>query len=257
MATAAQPSANPILTIRLIRAFEGPIHDELYRIWDAVAEYMAPDINVRVFANPGGKLSHAEAFQAIWAEEREFDNDFLCLTEFDFLPNLARRDGDWLGVRLANKYPAWGCQYASRGADARNGMRFHRKLAGGWFLVLNKARVPPFLYFDGNPDPCNELPFQLDNHDCLMYLERGKDAWPRHPGISYSYGDHLFWSRHYNDDPETVVSGMKMGTVQMLVREEIARWLKKQPARFRQIYRERFLSTAESQPAGDPAPSAP
>lgn len=234
-----------IATIRLIRAFEGPRHDRLEKIWDAVAEYLPKSINVRVFSNVNGKLSHAECLQRMWREEEEFDNRYVVFTEFDFLPRL--HDRDFLGLQhfgRKSKVAGWGAHYATRDHRTRR-IREVDNMLGGWFFVLDKSRCPKDLCFYGKPDPANQLPEQISRHrDNEFYLVSGEDAYPRMYGLDYHFGSHLFWSRHYNDDPRMRISGFPLGDILQSVDQEIDRWLKTAPKRYRSIFVHRFGSDA-------------
>ncbi len=223
-------------TVRLIRAFDGPRHERLYNIWEAIAEFVAPVISVRVFSNPDGRLSHAECYNRIWMEEQEFDNRHVILTEFDFLPNL--HDVDWAKLKeFSGKYAGWGCMYATR-APASRKARNDRNRTGGWFVVLDKEMVDYDLTFNGEPDPCNQL-----HHVVRPFRQiKGSDCYPHHFGLTYEMGTHLFWSRHYNDHPSLRISGFSLREILRGVDGEIARWLKTAPPAFKEIFVRRFGS---------------
>jgi hypothetical protein len=226
---------SPNVVIRYTRAFEGPIHERLYACWDAAAEFLAPWVGVRVFHNAGARLSHAQSFQAMWQEEAEFDNAIVVFTEADFLPNL--EDEDWYRASMAKKATAWGVQYASRGVIGQ--LFRYPNLAGGWFVGINKEKAPKRLSFAGDPDPCCQLPLQIRHHGGRFFYFAGSE---RAIFLDYAYGTHLFWSRHYNDPPQTPLNCGKLtaGDVQNMVNKEISRWIATQPRAYKTIFAERF-----------------
>jgi hypothetical protein len=230
---------NCFIFINLIRAFDGPRHSRLEAIWDTIAEYHQAVVKLRVFNNPQYRLSHAECFQKIWDEQEvRRPNRFCIFTEYDFLPNL--RAPNWVGVStLLNEDAVMlGCRYATRHPLTKKLVRPGRR-AGGWFLALDKEHVPLDLEFDGDPDPCNQLPDQITATGKKVLLFPGTDAYPRHYGIIYPHGTHLFWSRHYHDDPDRIISGVRMGTVQQKIDRAVTEWIRRQPLEFAALLKKR------------------
>jgi hypothetical protein len=226
------------VTVRIARAFSGPRHSRLELIWDCVAEYLQDRMVLDVTDNQVRKLSHAQIFQRMWEEEKDCPNRYVLFTEFDFLPDVDRA----LPLALLNvasrykdsQYAAVGVQYATRHPETRV-LRRHDGLAGGWWILIDKERAPRELLFAGTPDPGNQLPDQMP-----MILERGEDSWPFHFGIDYPFGTHLFWSRHYHDDPNMEVAGVLLGEMQQRHDNAVAMWLAAQPTDFRKLYMSRI-----------------
>jgi hypothetical protein len=240
----------PEVTIRIIRCFEGPRHERLEKIWDIIAEMLPDYLNFRVFANPGARLSHGECFNRMWMEEQEFDNKFVLFTEYDFLPYLTRER--WWGVDEEGCLPTphgslctamLGVTYCKRSESTRRIYNFPR-MAGGWFVLLDKEQCPQELNFLGDPDPCNQLPEQFDKCGLTCLTVPGKDCYPRHYGVQYPMGEHLFWSRHLHDDPKTRVSGFKLGDIQRKHDEAVDTWIRKRTS-------ESFISKLEERFGSD------
>jgi hypothetical protein len=230
----------PLLTVRLIRCFEGPRHERLYKIWDAIAEYIAPEANVRWYANPDVALRHAQCFDRMWQEELEFDNRYVLFTEADFLPDLAVGLENWTGTTLL-KDAAVGTLYCTRSEKSWKAMQ-HRDRCGGWFLLMDKERIPREISFEGEPDPCNQMRSYLRRYGHTIVLRNGYDPYPVHWGMEYPFGTHLFWSRHYNDNPGRRISGFPLRNILGKVDKRISQWIVEQPEDFQALLVERFGS---------------
>jgi hypothetical protein len=230
------------LTIRLIRAFDGPRHKRLRQIWQAIAEFVAPEVNVRWYHNEKG-LRHAQCFDAMWREEQEFDNKTVLFTEEDFLPDLDLGFWNWSGLSTfqQDNQAAVGTMYCTRSPKSRDLFQQGER-PGGWFICINKELFPGpgHISFEGDPDPGNDLRSHLKHFDRTISLVPGCDGYPHHYGVEYPYGTHLFWSRHYHDDPKTRVSGFKLGDIQRKVDWRISQWIAEQPKEFRDILVSRF-----------------
>lgn len=232
------------MVIRLIRIFNGPRHIRLRNIWEAIAEYIAPEISVRWYCNDKG-LSHGQAFDAIWREEQEFDNKVVLFTEEDFLPDLAVGPANWLGLTSfkGENQAAVGTMYCTRSPKSRDVFQ-QGDVCGGWFICIDKELFPGpgHISFLGNPDPANQLRPHLKHFGYTISLVPGDDGYPHHYGIEYPYGTHLMWSRHYHDDPNMRVSGFKLGAIQKKVDWRISAWIAEQPGDFQELLVERFGS---------------
>lgn len=221
---------------RIIRAFEGPRHDRLYSIWDAIAEYQ-PECNLEWFPNPNGwAYSHGEAFNAIWEEERDRPSRYLLLTEADFLPDLQWKR--WFSPKnLGPDAAAQGVAYVTRDPDTMEAMT--RNFPGGWWILIDKTLAPRDLEFRGTPDPGNQLVQQFRAAGHEMYFYPGRDCYPRHYGREYdTIGEHLFWSRHLHDAPNLVVAGCRLGDVQEKHDRAVEAWIKRQPPDFQTLLKE-------------------
>lgn len=234
----------PNLTIRLIRIFDGPRHQRLRNIWTAIAEYIQDDANVRWYVNDKN-LSHGQAYDAMWREEQEFDNRVVLFTEEDFLPDLAVGIENWTGITSFKRedQAAAGVMYCTR-CTKSHGIFQQGDVAGGWFICIDKDLFPgpQHISFLGNPDPANQLRPHLKHFGKTIALVPGDDGHPYHYGVEYPYGTHLFWSRHYHDDPNIRVSGFRLGAIQKKVDWRISAWIAEQPADFQQLLVERFGS---------------
>jgi hypothetical protein len=232
------------ITIRLIRAFDGPRHQRLRDIWTAIAEYIAPHISVRWYANEKG-LRHAQAFDVMWREEEEFNNQIVLFTEEDFLPDLTMGRRNWTGLSSFQdeKQAAAGVMYCTRSPKSREVLQYGDK-AGGWFICIDKTKFPGprHFSFEGTPDPANQLRPHLRDFGWTVSLLAGNDGYPHHFGMEYPYGTHLFWSRHYHDDPNIRVSGFKLGDIQWKVDWRIPQWIAEQPEEFQKLLVGRFGS---------------
>lgn len=226
------------VAVRWIRCFEGPRHERLHDIWQAIAEF-CPEVTIRVFANPRARLSHAECYQRMWQEEQEFDNRYVLFTEHDFLPNL--RDPDWYSHGRLGGAVALACYYATRNPRSRR-IVTHLDKAGAWYVLLDKGGTPHDLRFAGKPDPCNQLPQQIRGHGGAVLLESGDDCYPTHYGIRYPFGTHLFWARHLHDDPALRISGFGLKDIQHAHDHAVTRWIREQPPQFSELLEQRFGS---------------
>lgn len=222
-----------LINVRIARAFEGPRHTRLERIWDCVAEFKKATLRLKVHPNPGARKTHAQMFAEMWAAEQKEPNRWVLLTEFDFLPDL------WSEVTptapiLKHEVDAMGVYYCTRNPSSKQLVFPDNTMAGGWWLLIDKERAPKHLDFEGQVDPCTSLLYQMD-----MLLLRGQDCYPHHYGVSYPYGVHLFWSRHYHDDPNTRVAGVLLGEVQRKHDVAVTDWLHAQPKRFIRLVEKR------------------
>ncbi|MEE8522143.1 MAG: hypothetical protein V3S83_12350 [Gemmatimonadota bacterium] len=177
----------PDLLIYYTRAFEGPMHDRVYALWDRLAKR----IPVVVGSDCG---SHEASFRVAWKKYRTRAK-YLLLTEADFLH---RPDTDFGLSRLkAVGTAALGVPYGTRAPGGVTRPDYHvggLPKVGGWWVLIDTERAPEKLDFRGIPDPCNGLNLQM-----TVALLEGRD---RGPSIEYEgIGLHLFWSRHWNDPP--------------------------------------------------------
>lgn len=156
-----------------------------------------------MFDNTSRKLSHATALNEIWAGERERPNRWAIFSEFDFLP------GPGFLSLPAGGDAVYAAEYCTRDPVSLE-MRLHR-IPGAWFVLIDKEWAP---HLDFSPcgrfnDPANGLPASLiPSADCL----------PRHYGVRVGErGEHLFWSRHYNDPPGARVVGFNLDDIRQRI----------------------------------------
>jgi hypothetical protein len=236
--------------LHLIRAFEGPRHTRLERIWERVGA-LCPGVSIHVHDNlsKGGgppPLQHGQKLQEIWEGEKADPSAPVCIfTEFDLLPDLpgilgaheeglfagpcaggdgVRQGGDGLHRPAApldirgglSDRPIWAAEYATRDPYTRRIRRWG--LPGAWFVRIDN--LSPLLvgvrldFTAGGPanDPAAKLPPSLTH---LLGAEEGTFSrfGVRVPGV----GEHLFFSRHYNDPPTRIVAGFVIGEIQRAV----------------------------------------
>lgn len=185
--------------VHLIRAFVGPRHARLERIWERVAALVAPQCTIEIHDNLGpAQRPHGEMLQRIWEGARQDD---CVLTEFDFLPTLNFYEP---GAR-----PVVAAEYATRCAYTRR-LRPHG-IPGAWFVRV-AAGTEGLDFTAGGPfnDPAAKLPPHLTE------LLPAQDA-PPFGVLVPGRGTHCFWSRHYNDPPAALHAGFVMGEIQRAV----------------------------------------
>lgn len=229
----AHPTAHKV-TVRIARAFDGPRHRRLEAIWDTIAEYARDRIVLRWEPNTRDRVSHADIFNRMWRKDRRGPNRYVLLTESDFLPDL---NGHWLPLTELTYFDAdaLGVPYLTRNPSTLT-LRVYETRVGGWWVLIDKSRAPASLDFDGDPDPCNQLGEQMK----VRFARPTCDARPRHYGVRYpDLGDHLFWSRHYHDNPERTIAGVNLGDMQHRVDQAITAWIWRQPKRFTDLLRKR------------------
>lgn len=197
----------PIINVNIIRIFEGPRHDKLEAIWRWYTCLHSNQMTLHVFDNTHLRLPHDRAYERMWVQEENRPEQFTIFTEFDFLPG-----ADFLNVRPASILAA---EYCTR--DPSDHRLQRRGIPGAWFVTVDKNAIkyrPDFR--SGGPfnDPCNEIDAELlDTQDCypdhygveVAFVEVALNAIGRHTTERFHIGTHLFWSRHYNDDPNLTV----------------------------------------------------
>lgn len=199
------------MDIYFTRAFEGMRHERCYRIWKMFAA--AAGLGVRVVeVPPQPGLRHAEIFTKIWHFARYQPAEVVVLTEADFLPtpDFAKRVDEDL------KKEALGVEYITRDPQTLDAIR--HTMPGGWLVALdNAACAEKAIDFDGGGskfnDPGNDLHNQLD-----MDIWRGRN---HEFGLMYPAGEHMFWSRHYNEPAGTIINGFSMDAVKQYVDETL------------------------------------
>jgi hypothetical protein len=228
-----------VLTIRLIRCFDGWRNERLHALWDGIAEYERA-VRVKWFPNPDARLRHAQCFNEMWAAEQSCANRYVVFTEADWLPKLILPVDGWTAKTFLGPSDCMvGCNYVTRDAGTKR-LRHYQASAGGWFFCIDKRRAAPILDFEGDPDPGNEIPDQLEEYGCEGLFVDGEDCYPNHYGVEWPWGTHLFWTRHLHDDPARRISGFSMREVQVGHDRAVDEWLERQPDEYKQVLRHRF-----------------
>lgn len=203
-----------MINVHLIRAFEGPRHARLERIWKIIAEIYADRATVWVHDNLTEKKPHATMLEAIWQDVIRQEQEDVIITEFDFLPAPG-----WLDPRGESEC----AEYCTRDPYSRT-LQQHG-LAAPWWMhfvhLLPSTRSDLSGGFQSGGrfnDPCGELLPAARRAGCSIRLLSGVDGYPVSYGVSYpGRGTHLFWSRHYNDPPVGIIAGVLLGEMQRKV----------------------------------------
>jgi hypothetical protein len=218
-----------VVNVNIIRAFEGPLHSRLEKIWERIAAANKDRMNLHVFDNLGARRNHAKSLQAQFDQEIERPETHAIFTEFDFLPEEGFLDETEADVEAA--------EYVTRSAETLE--QTSHGISGGWFIRLYKSdQLLHWLHSvrvglgDGwgqFRDPANGLfeGIQQAGWDVRKRLLPSQDCYPdtygaRTPGR----GVHLFWSRHYNDQPTSTVAGFGLAPILRGVKRYIARYEK-------------------------------
>lgn len=210
-----------MIDVHLIRCFEGPRHTRLERIWGILGEVYKDRATVWIHDNLE-LAPHAEMLKKIWTFACEKDQDQVLVTEFDFLPDPAWLDSWAPGIEAA--------EYCTRNEYTRRIVQHGR--AGPWWLRLHvqrgvdRAKLENSFRASGPfTDPCGELVQEARRNGIGVRLLAGVDDYPRSYGVNYpGRGLHLFWSRHYHDDPYMVVGGVLLGEMQRKVDKVVAEY---------------------------------
>lgn len=203
-----------MINVHLIRAFEGPRHDRLERIWKILAEIYADRATVWVHDNLKEQQPHATMLEAIWQDVIRQEQEDVLITEFDFLP-----EPGWLDPIGESEV----AEYCTRDPYSRT-LQQHG-LAGPWWMhfvhLLPSSRsglAEGFRACGRFADPCGDLLPCARRAGCPVRLVPGVDAYPSSYGVRYpGRGTHLFWSRHYNNPPSDVIAGVLIGEMQRKV----------------------------------------
>lgn len=207
-----------MIDVHLIRCFEGPRHTRLERIWGILGEVYKDRATVWVHENKE-KAPHAVMLERIWKFACEKDQEKVLVTEFDFLPDPGWLDAWEPGITTA--------EYCTRNEYTRRIVQHGR--AAPWLMRLHVLRADrgklenSFRASGPFADPCGELVQEARGNGIEVRLLAGVDDYPRSYGVGYpGHGLHLFWSRHYHDDPATIVAGVLLGEMQRKVDKVVA-----------------------------------
>ena len=206
------------VSVNLIRAFTGPRHTRTEDVWEQVAEYC----DVHLHDNRVAQASHATCYNEMWRAELLRPNRYTIFTELDVLPGPNFLDTSV----LTPVCPVAAAQYVTRHCGRWTLQR--HPYPGAWYVLVDKKFVHGRLHFDaGGPhnDPANNLHTFLGNEygRCVHRLGT-EDCHPRHWGctIERDRGEHLFWSRHWNDSPESRPAGFPLDQIQAGVDRALA-----------------------------------
>lgn len=203
------------ITFHLIKVFDGPRHDRLRAIWNKLAYKHRDKMNLVWWENPDARLQHAQCLARIWEGIEDMPGRYHVITEHDFLPG-----PDWLTPPAA---PIEAAEYVTR--DPKTLKQTAHGIPGAWWLAFDReavlgAGLPIDLSAGGQfNDPAN----------CLQGAKMvpNRDAWPDHYGtVVGEKGEHLFFSRHYNDPGWTRPAGFDLGDILEKVDAKIAAYEK-------------------------------
>lgn len=205
-------------SVSLIRAFEGPRHARLYRIWARIMERYEADAQFRVYDNVADQRGHAEMLDRMWREELGRPERYAIFTEFDFLPSEGWLDPPKAVVEAT--------RYCTRNPNTLKLLK--HPYPGAWFVVVDKEallagreklrNLHPFAPASPHNDPGNGLFDAMSKINVWWRLLEVKDCMPRHYGVEVEgRGEHLFWSRHYNNPPDMRPAGFCLGDIQTKV----------------------------------------
>lgn len=224
------------INVNIIRAYTGPLHSRLEAIWDRFANEHSDQVNLWVYENTKTDWRHADMLKRIWCTEQRRPEDVAVITEFDFLPDLG------FLTETHARSPIEAATYCTRSPATKAISTYGRP--GPWFMRFNKPRLVEYFasgrppggleklngaFSDGGtpPDPCGRFFKTCPG----VHLLGTKDCYPDHYGVRVGdKGEHLFWSRHYNDPPEMRVAGFALGDILKAVEERITRYEKEAAA---------------------------
>lgn len=206
------------VAVGIIKVFEGPLHDRLRKIWKKLETMPNPfEWKIHWFENFDMQC-HGAMLQTMWETLRKLDSRYILLTEHDFLPGPA-----FPGIGQFELYPpdtaVLAAEYCTRNAQTYK-LEEHG-IPGAWYILIDKERLGErkLDFTAGGPfnDPAAKLPpgttAVIKSYDCM----------PHHYGVRVGQvGEHLFWSRHYNDIPWKDVAGFPLWDVLARVRRTIS-----------------------------------
>ena len=184
----------------------GPRHLRLEAIWKRYAALHADKMQLHVYESPDGV--HASNFNAMWAREQARPERYAILTEFDFLPGAGFLTPPLAAVEAAN--------YVTRSPDTLQLTQWNKP--GGWFIAVDKERINGRLDFTAggqHNDAANQLAdYVWQHYNLCVKLLPTRDCYPRHYGCEVgTRGEHLFWARHYNDEPFLKPAGFPLADI--------------------------------------------
>jgi hypothetical protein len=203
------------VNVNIIDVWQGDRHERLRALWRHWACLHAHSANLYWFDNKDAKLDHVPCYEAMWKQEVKRPERFAIFTEHDFIPGPA-----FLLPHLWTNpdQPIVAARYCTRDTN----MFFHQtSRPGAWFILIDKSNLlMPHMYFkSGAYDTCNNLGAPLKHNGQEVRLLQARDCFPEHYGLDVLtdlgelVGTHLFWSRHYNDPPGTVVCGFDLDEI--------------------------------------------
>jgi hypothetical protein len=224
------PYSTNDFVVAYINVFDGPLHERLRNAWRAFAfwrEFPLLEVRNPLCIRPDVFLSE------VWRQCRRTKARYAVLTEHDFLPCVDR-----FPVLPREGYAAVCAEHAQRHPD--RSVEFTARPAQ-WYMAFDMEKIQGNLDFEAPRsvyhDPANDLDEYLKKvyGQKLELLEQWDDL---SLGLKCKAGHHLFWSRHYNDPPETKVCGFTVEEILDHVESNFIVWLGKLPPEFHRIYTE-------------------
>lgn len=200
-----------------VKGWDGPRHEKLYKIWDAIEKFSTPFLPLVEFRVFESEVSHEEALRLMWADPAP-EIQYTVFTEFDFLPELRE---DWLML------PSGG--YGALGVDLmiREGA-LHRPSSkmGAWYMAFDRELCPRLDFSYNNPDPAKQV---------SSILLQGRSGLPNHYGIDYPFGTYLSWGRQLHNGDEGFAGGVSLPAMRTLHDKAVEAWVFRQPQDFQDI----------------------
>ena len=229
------------VSISIIDAFDGPRHRRLKKIWQAFSLLQKDLCELHLVENREAELDHRTMLKVIWDEELQRDSRFAIITEMDFLPDFS----NFFSPLHHTPCSVVAAQYAN-GLESE--ARFKRwDFPGVWYLFIDKVKIRDLDFTVSGPcnDPGNGLWEYLEKFypDEGRQLLPARTGLPEYHGARYFVGEHLFWSRHYNDPPDTHLHKEVITVGDILRGHDVAvgRWLSDSPQEFKEILSDRGL----------------
>lgn len=199
--------------IGLIDAFEDPISNKLRDFWLLWAR--TAGVSLMIFNNTLRKLSHAAAAGELLRDMTEAGHRKKILTEFDFLPRCPPPTRATCLDRIK------AAEYVTRDPVSMRLLR--HGVPGAWFLEWDGAYTTLIDIRAGGcfNDPANLL---AEDFPGRVDLIQGHDNFPADYGVTYPFGTHLFFSRHYGDPPETKIAGFDLEPILKGVKARIKKF---------------------------------
>jgi len=229
-----------MINVNIIRAFEGPRHDIAEAIWHGLAA-CTNKWRLIVHDNLGAPRLPEQMLEHMWEDEQTRPERFAVFSEFDFLPG-----PEFPGTHLIDKPngPVFAAaEFVYRLQESKQ--LENRGCSAMWWWAADKFQLRgiPFSKWgerDNEPswgDPLNVAFRDIERAGLPVCLIRHRDHYPKHYGASIGdIGTHMFWSRHWNQDPRTPLTFDKivLGDVLDKLDGELERYILALPEREKQ-----------------------